>query len=232
MGAGRGIFFGVSVGPGDPELLTRKACRVLEACPVIGAAQTARGEQLALSIARRAVDLTGKEILSLPFSMARDLSVRQAAWRRAAAMVRQVLDRGQDVAMVVLGDVSIYSTYCYLMELLREEGYETEMIPGVASFSAVAARLGVSLTTMEEPLHILPASQQAQWEGLTLPGTKVLMKSGRSPKDWWKSWPGNPGQLEQAVLVANCGLDQEMVCTDLRALPEGAGYYTTILVKE
>ena len=103
MGAGRGIFFGVSVGPGDPELLTRKACRVLEACPVIGAAQTARGEQLALSIARRAVDLTGKEILSLPFSMARDLSVRQAAWRRAAAMVRQVLDRGQDVAMVVLG---------------------------------------------------------------------------------------------------------------------------------
>ena len=167
MGAGRGIFFGVSVGPGDPELLTRKACRVLEACPVIGAAQTARGEQLALSIARRAVDLTGKEILSLPFSMARDLSVRQAAWRRAAAMVWQVLDRGQDVAMVVLGDVSIYSTYCYLMELLREEGYETEMIPGVASFSAVAARLGVSLTTMEEPLHILPASQQAQWEGLT-----------------------------------------------------------------
>lgn len=81
----------------------------------------------------------GKEILSLPFSMARDLAVRQAAWRRAAAMVRQVLDRGQDVAMVVLGDVSIYSTYCYLMELLREEGYETEMIPGVASFSAVAA---------------------------------------------------------------------------------------------
>lgn len=61
MGAGRGIFFGVSVGPGDPELLTRKACRVLEACPVIGAAQTARGEQLALSIARRAVDLTGKK---------------------------------------------------------------------------------------------------------------------------------------------------------------------------
>ena len=187
---------------------------------MIGAAQTARGEQLALSIARRAVDLTGKEILSLPFSMARDLSVRQAAWRRAAAMVRQVLDRGQDVAMVVLGDVS-----------LREEGYETEMIPGVASFSAVAARLGVSLTTMEEPLHILPASQQAQWEGLTLPGTKVLMKSGRNLKDLVEKL-AETGQLEQAVLVANCGLDQEMVCTDLRALPEGAGYYTTILVKE
>lgn len=231
MGEKTGTFFGVSVGPGDPELLTRKACRVLEACSVIGAVQTAQGEQLALSIAQKAVDLTGKEILSLPFSMARDLAVRQAAWRQAAAMVQQVLDRGQDVAMVVLGDVSIYSTYCYLMELLREEGYETEMIPGVTSFSAVAARLGVSLTTMEEPLHILPASQQAQWEGLTLPGTKVLMKSGRSLKDLVEKL-AETGQLERAALVANCGLAQEVVCTDLRSLPEGAGYYTTILVKE
>ena len=224
MGVGRGIFFGVSVGPGDPELLTRKACRVLEACPVIGAAQTARGEQLALSIARRAVDLTGKEILSLPFSMARDLAVRQAAWRRAAAMVRQVLDRGQDVAMVVLGDVSIYSTYCYLMELLREEGYETEMIPGVASFSAVAARLGVSLTTMEEPLHILPYPSGSR--------TCTFDKRWRDRMKDLVEKLAETGQLEQAVLVANCGLDQEMVCTDLRALPEGAGYYTTILVKE
>ena len=63
------------------------------------------------------------------------------------------------------------------------------------------------------------------------PGTKVLMKSGRSLKDLVEKL-AETGQLEQAVLVANCGLDQEMVCTDLRALPEGAGYYTTILVKE
>lgn len=67
--------------------------------------------------------------------------------------------------------------------------------------------------------------------GIDTTGTKVLMKSGRNLKDLVEKL-AETGQLEQAVLVANCGLDQEMVCTDLRALPEGAGYYTTILVKE
>ena len=70
-------------------------------------------------------------------------------------------------------------------------------------------------------------------EGLTLPGTKVLMKSGRNLKDLVEKLATETGQLERRLsMVANCGLDQEMVCTDLRALPEGAGYYTTILVKE
>ncbi|MBD9248679.1 MAG: hypothetical protein EGQ60_07650, partial [Clostridiales bacterium] len=66
-----GVFYGVSVGPGDPELLTVKACRVLKACPVIAAPQSQSGEQLALSIAGQAVDLDGKALLSLPFTMSR-----------------------------------------------------------------------------------------------------------------------------------------------------------------
>ena len=226
-----GTFYGVSVGPGDPELLTAKALRILAACPVIAAPQTASGEQLALSIARQAVDLTGKELLPLAFSMDRDEAVRKAAWQKAAGQVRAVLDRGQDVAMVVLGDVSIYSTYCSLMDLLRAEGYATEMIPGVTSFSAVAARLGISLTTMEEPLHILPASQSEQWTGLDLPGTKILMKSGRSLGPLIEEL-SRRDLLDRASLVANCGLPGEVVCRDLWAVSVPTGYYTTVIVKE
>ena len=84
---------------------------------------------------------------------------------------------------------------------------------------------------MDAPLHIVPAGTTDLEEALAWPGSKVLMKSGRNLKDLVEKL-AETGQLEQAVLVANCGLDQEMVCTDLRALPEGAGYYTTILVKE
>lgn len=98
MAAKTGIFYGVSVSPGDPELLTTKALSILAACPVIAAPQTAGGEQLALSIARQAVDLTGKELLPLAFSMDRDETVRKAAWRKAADQVRVCLDQGQDVA--------------------------------------------------------------------------------------------------------------------------------------
>lgn len=231
MAAKTGIFYGVSVGPGDPELLTTKALRILAACPVIAAPQTAGGEQLALSIARQAVDLTGKELLPLAFSMDRDETVRKAAWRKAADQVRVCLDRGQDVAMVVLGDVSIYATYCSLMEILQGEGYATAMIPGVTSFSAIAARLGMSLTTMEEPLHILPASQSEQWAGLDLPGTKILMKSGRSLGPLIEEL-SRRDLLDRAALVANCGLPGEVVCRDLREFSAPTGYYTTVIVKE
>ena len=231
MAAKTGTFYGVSVGPGDPELLTAKALRILAACPVIAAPQTANGEQLALSIARQAVDLTGKELLPLAFSMDRDEAVRKAAWQKAAGQVRTFLDRGRDVAMVVLGDVSIYATYCSLMELLQAEGYATEMIPGVTSFSAIAARLGMSLTTMEEPLHILPASQADQWEGLFLPGTKILMKSGRNLGPLMEEL-SRRDLLDKAALVANCGLPGEVVCRDLRKFSAPTGYYTTVIVKE
>lgn len=231
MAAKTGTFYGVSVGPGDPELLTAKALRILAACPVIAAPRTAGGEQLALSIARQAVDLTGKELLPLAFSMDRDEAVRKAAWQKAAGQVRAFLDRGRDVAMVVLGDVSIYATYCSLMELLQAEGYATEMIPGVTSFSAIAARLGMSLTTMEEPLHILPASQADQWEGLSLPGTKILMKSGRNLGPLMEEL-SRRDLLDKAALVANCGLPGEVVCRDLRKFSAPTGYYTTVIVKE
>ena len=76
-----------------------------------------------------------------------------------------------------LGDVSIYSTYCYLMELVKARGFETRMVPGVPSFCAVAARLGISLTEMNAPLHIVPGSWDLP-QALEWPGNKILMKSG------------------------------------------------------
>ena len=82
--------------------------------------------------------------------------------------------------MAILGDVSIYSTYCYVMELLKAEGFPCMMVPGVPSFCAVAARLGRSLTEPDRPLHILPGGGPGLGEALDLPGSKVLMKAGRN----------------------------------------------------
>ena len=137
-----GTFYGVSVGPGNPELLTLQAVRLLRQCPVLAAPQTASGQMLALDIARRALgsELDGKTILPLQFAMSRDAAVLRASHETAASAVRPFLDAGQDVAMLNLGDVSIYATFGYLQEILQAQGYATAMAAGVPSFCAAAAR--------------------------------------------------------------------------------------------
>ena len=224
-----GTFYAVSVGPGDPELLTLKAVRVLRACPVIAAPQTATGQTLALDIARAAVDLCGKTILPLRFSMSREPDVRAASCREAASAVEASLRRGTDVALVNLGDVSLYATAGYMLDELRRDGFRTEMIPGVTSPSAVAARLGQSLTEMELPLHILPGSCDLD-AALSLPGTKVLMKSGSAIHETVDAL-ARAGLLDRAAMVADCGLPTERIFRDLHELPGTLSYFATILVR-
>ena len=207
------MFYAVGVGPGDPMWMTREACAVLEACPVIAAPQTASGEMLALSIAQGAAELGGKTVLPLSFAMSRDA------------------DAGRDVAMVNLGDVSIYATAYYVLDELRRRGYDTRMVPGVASFSAVAAALGRSLTEMELPLHIYPAGASDLDAALAQPGTKVLMKSGKAIGETAAALSRH-GLAEASAMVADCGLPTQQVFETMTGLPEKISYFATVIVPD
>lgn len=228
----KGTLYGVSVGPGDPELMTLKAVRCIEQCPVLAAPQTAAGRMLALDIAKGAVDVSGKIILPLHFAMSRDSEVLKASHAAAADAVRAHLDAGRDVALLNLGDVSIYATYGYLEEILTAQGYAAVRIAGVPSFCAAAARLGQSLTGgMEQPLTIAPGRHVEQV--LAAPGAKVLMKTGRRlPKTL--DALRERGLLANSAMVCNCGLPDEAVFPALTdyAPAQDAGYFATILVKE
>ena len=226
-----GTLFGVSVGPGDPELLTLKAVKTITACPVIATPRTAGEKTLALDIAAGAFDLRGKELLTLDFPMTRDHAVLRQSHRAAADAIEAQLRQGRDVAMLNLGDVSVYSTFAYLMALLKADGYTVEMIPGVTSFCAVAARLSESLTTMHQPVHIFPASSGPTGEALKLPGTKVLMKTGRSMPEVRAAIEA-AGLRDKAMLVQNCGLPGETVCRSIDDASDDISYFTTIIVKE
>lgn len=195
---------------------------------MVAAPRMKSGRMLALDIAAGAVDMQDKTILPLDFTMERSEAVREDSYRMAAAAIEAELSAGRDVAMVNLGDVSVYATAYYILERIRADEFETVMCPGVTSFCAVAARLGRSLTRMEEPLHILPGSTDLD-NALPLPGTKVVMKSGKAiykaaaalepPRSAGK-WPG---------MVADCGLETEQIYTDLRQLPEKISYFATIV---
>lgn len=228
----RGRLYGVSVGPGDPELMTLQAVRRLQSCPVIAAPQTKSGQMLALEIAQGAVDLTGKTIVPLHFPMSRNGDTLREAHTRAAEMLRHHLDAGQDVAMLNLGDVSVYATFGYLQEILQAEGYETRMLAGVPSFCASAARLNQPLTAgMGEPLTIAPGGSAD--EVLDNAGSKVLMKTGRQLPRTLAVLAAH-GKLEHSAMVCNCGLPNEEVWPDLSQYEavRPAGYFATILVKE
>ena len=228
----KGTLHGVSVDPGDPELMTLKAVRCIEQCPVLAAPQTAAGRMLALDIAKGTVDVSGKIILPLHFAMSRDSEVLKASHAAAADAVRAHLDAGRDVALLNLGDVSIYATYGYLEEILTAQGYAAVRIAGVPSFCAAAARLGQSLTGgMEQPLTIAPGRHVEQV--LAAPGAKVLMKTGRRlPKTL--DALRERGLLANSAMVCNCGLPDEAVFPALTDYDpaQDAGYFATILVKE
>lgn len=226
----KGILYGVSVGPGDPELMTLKAVKTIAACPVVAVPQTAGGKTLALDIARGAVNLEGKEIVALAFLMVKDPQRLKENYETQAKKIELILDRGRDVAMLNLGDVSVYSTFSQLMERLKRDGYETRMIPGVPSFCAVAARLDTSLTEANRPLHIFPAGGIGLEESLAMPGTKVLMKSGRQLAQVCEELV-QTGRAGCSMMVQDCGLPTERIYRTIDAVEPNASYFTTILVK-
>ena len=137
--------------------------------------------------------------------------------------------------MVNIGDVSIYATCSYLLEQLAAEGFATARVAGVPSFCAAAARLNISLTGIDTPLHLIPGGQEEDLAAhLDWPGTKILMKSARKLPQVLKTLE-EKDLLDRSALVANCGLPGELALPRLSedaAAALDAGYFVTIVVKE
>lgn len=228
----KGTLYGVSVGPGDPGLVTLRAAEVLRACPVIAVPVSGAQTPVALEIARQAVPETAqKELLRLEFPMTRDKTALRQSHDRAAARVMAVLDEGRDVAMVNLGDASLYATYSSVQSrVLGAGGYRVVTIPGVPSFCAVAARLNLGLTRPHLPLHIIPGGYPGVEEALNLPGAKILMKAGKETarlRAWLADHP-----KATVSLVRDCGLPTEKVYRRPEELPERTGYFSTAVIRE
>ena len=244
-----GKFYGTGVGPGDPELLTVKALRVMNACQVIAipVSDGAFAETVydpsgtdagyagylkkcaAYQIAVRAgAQLEEKPKLYLPMPMMKDKEKLCQIHDAGAKKTAELLDAGMDVALITLGDPTVYSTCMYIHKRILRQGYPTEIIPGVPSFCAAAAKLQQSLAENQEELHIIPASYEIE-EGITLPGTKVLMKAGRKIP-YVKQKIQEQGL--QISMVENCGMEQEQVYDSVEKIPDEASYYSLFIIKE
>jgi len=239
----KGTFYGIGVGPGDPELITVKALKIIQSCPVIAAPRTGNGDMVALDIVWRTGILSesaesaeefDKKILAMDFTMDKDPAKRKENYRKNADAAAKYLDQGEDVAMVTLGDVSLYSTVHYIADELISRGYEIIMVPGVPSFSAAAASLAIPLAEMDAPVHIIPSVRNNSDDYLDLPGTKVLMKAGRHLHRTLDELDRR-GLLDVTSLAVNCGMDDEILIKKLgddEPLPDKTGYFTTVIVRD
>ncbi|MDD6646958.1 MAG: precorrin-2 C(20)-methyltransferase [Firmicutes bacterium] len=225
----RGRYYSVSVGPGDPENMTLKAVRVLEDTPVIAVPQTRSGQTMALDIAERTVDFSNKEVVKVRFTMSRDPRVLKESREGIADELQEYLDHGRDVAMVNIGDVSIFSTAVYIGEILESRGYETYMIPGVTSFCAAAAEADMSLVEGDDRLSVISAGSDLD-EALELAGTKIIMKSGKQIDNVIRKIRDRG---LKACMVCNCGLENQKIFKDITEYdPEDtAGYFAVIIVR-
>lgn len=150
-------LYGVGVGPGDSELLTLKAVRIIKSCQVVVAPSAmAGGDSIALTTAREFIN-EGTEVIVKHFPMGG--AQQEDKIYEAFKTLEEKLKEGKNIAFLTLGDPFVYSTYIYLLKYIEEKGYETETIPGVTSFCACASIAKEPLVIGDEPLLILPGDR-------------------------------------------------------------------------
>ena len=178
-----GKLYGIGIGPGDPELLTLKGARLLAQRDVVF---TVISQHVSASISGAVVEAVRPRgrVERLVFSMSRDRAEREAVLAANAQRIADELRAGRSCAYATLGDTLTYSTYGYMLKLLRElvPGLEAETVPGVTSFAALAARADAVLVENTEDLRVIPAFKASMAETVAFPegSSTVLLKTYRS----------------------------------------------------
>lgn len=237
-----GTFYVIGVGPGDPELLTLKALRLLTNCQTLVVPKGHEdGNSTALAIIEKVVPLAGKEIIEIHFPMkkvrmaeAPDPEV-DAAWHRAADLVISRIRAGHDVAFPTLGDPAIYSTGFYTCQTLLDLAPEsrTVIVPGVSAIGACAASAGVPLCQGDDMMAVVPATfdNERLTEVFNAFQTVVLMKVHRVI-DRIVRLLTEQNLLDHAVLVERTAQDTERIIHDLTTVrPDELHYFSTIIVR-
>ncbi len=174
-----GTLYGIGVGPGDPELITLKAARLIEKSPVIAFLSADGKPGLARSIATHHINASQLALtIEMPMRVSRD--VGQAAYNDAALRIADHLNAGSDVAFLCEGDPMFYGSFMYLLARLGAK-YAVEIVPGVASPMAAAAFAKAPLCAREDAFAVIPATlNDARIEEiLSTVDTAVIMKLGR-----------------------------------------------------
>ncbi|MBF0229907.1 MAG: precorrin-2 C(20)-methyltransferase [Desulfamplus sp.] len=228
-----GKLYGVGVGPGDPELLTLKAVRIInEADVVFTAASAKRDYSLALEIARPHLS-ENVLIKFLSFTMTQDKEATETAWEKNAEEIASVLRDGKNAAFLTLGDPMTYSTFGYILKNIRKvmPNATVETVPGITSFHAAAARLNRTLVEAEESLLITSGAYGG--EQLLNVGQNVenivMLKAYKNIKQNNEALK-KAGFFKNSVAISKCGREGEEIIENLDELETRTPDYWTLVL--
>lgn len=228
-----GRFYGVGVGPGDVNLLTVKAYRLLQTVPVVGIPKRSKkARSYAYSIVKSLIK-PEQEILELIFPMTKDLKLLQSHWKLAADAIYQRLLLRKDVAFITEGDPFLYSTFIYLLNMFEEKypDVSIEVVPGISSVNGAAASAMLPLVSGDQMLAITPATCGVQKLRNTLQrfDTVVLLKPTAAFDEVFELLD-ELNLMDNAVFVSRCASSSETIIRNIRKLRGQKLDYLSLLI--
>lgn len=229
-----GTLYGIGVGPGDPELLTLKAARIVSRVDAVLAASSTKNDySLALDAARPHL-APGVEVVRLGFPMTRDQAVLDRAWEENAHAALAVLDAGRDAAFLTLGDPMTYSTFAYLLRTVRAMRPElpVEVVPGITSYQAAAAKAQVPLVESGQSLAVVSgiADGESLARVLSAVDNAVILKAYRNFPIIRQTLE-DLGLAKTSLFATSLGMEGECILTGLADAPRTPPYFSLVLAR-
>lgn len=224
-----GTLYGIGVGPGDPELVTLKALRIAQACPVLAYPAPEHGDSFARAI--MAPHLRGNQIeipIRMPLSV--DRYPVKAVYDRASEEIASHLGVGRDVGVLCLGDPFFYGSFMYLFARLADT-HRTVVIPGITSLSAAAASLSAPLAARSDVLTVIPASlaDDEIAARLAMADAAAIVKLGRH-FGRIRALLDTKGLMQHARYIENASLPRERTIPLSDIDPATVPYFSLILI--
>lgn len=223
-----GVLYVLGLGPGDPELITLKAARIIQSASHLAYPTIEDSESFAARIAADHIPKTAKHIpILIPMSVER--APAQKAYDIGAEAISKVLSTGQDVVLLCEGDPLFYGSAMYLIARLSDQ-FQIEIVPGVTSVTACAARLQTPLAAREEALSIIPAtlSKEALKDKIAASNSVAIMKIGRHLSKV-KDVLAELNLTNAAQYIERATLPNEVIMPMSQA-PQKAPYFSMILI--
>ena len=226
--------YAVGVGPGDPELLTRKAERILRSADVILAPVSNLTEaSVALGTIREFIDEGRQEIIVHQFPMTSDRALLIPAWQGAAELIAAHAEAGRSVAFITIGDPLFYSTFIYLLRILREQWPQIaiEIIPGISSINAAASEASLPLVEGDEKMVVIPATAGIEHIKSALETYETIVLLKVKPL-----FPAilellrSAGRETSTVFVERVGSPRQKVLTDFAQIAAHSPDYLSLLI--